>query len=266
VPHTHDVAIGETTVRKTYVSWTQREHDREWDALVHLDVHAPGLAPRPVSRFEVDGRPGVEMGRVEGAPLDGVLSARQTVELVIALERLFAVPVPDDLGLRANDPAAFQDRFRAWLEDDRALTACDDPDLVELAVAHARSWLVANPPTDDWVVEPVLALGDGNLDNVLWDGHTCRLIDWEEYGVSDRAYELADVVEHASSRLEGRLDATAFLAACDLTGPQTLRVEHHRRMFACFWLAMLLPGNPGWHRNPPGSVEDQARWVLELLA
>lgn len=34
--------------------------------------------------------------------------------------------------------------------------------------------------------------------NVLWDGSTCRFIDFEEFGVSDLAYEIADLLEHAS--------------------------------------------------------------------
>lgn len=132
------------------------------------------------------------------------------------------------------------------------------------AVEVARSWLERHQPAQDWLLDPVLALGDGNLDNVLWDGEECRLIDWEEYGVSDLCYEIADMLEHASSRLEGRLDSDALLAELALDVAQRERVEHHRRMFACFWLAMLLPGNGGWHRNPPGSIEKQAQWVIEV--
>jgi len=47
--------------------------------------------------------------------------------------------------------------------------------------------------------------------------------------------------------------------------PQRERVEQYRRLFACFWLMMLLPGSRGFARNPPGSTEDQARHVLALL-
>jgi len=100
---------------------------------------------------------------------------------------------------------------------------------------------------------------------VLWDGRRCRLIDWEEYGASDLAYEVADVVEHASSRLQRRLDVPGLLGRLDLDEAQRERVEHHRPLFASFWLAMLLPGNGGWHRNPAGSTEDQARHLLGLV-
>ncbi len=133
------------------------------------------------------------------------------------------------------------------------------------SIEAAMRWLKANPPDDHWIVDPVLALGDGNLDNVMWDGSTARLVDWEEFGVSDLAYEVAGVVEHASSRLDRRLDISSLLTALRLSTDQQERLSRHRRMFACFWLAMLLPGNGSWGRNPPGATEDQARHVLRLL-
>lgn len=92
-----------------------------------------------------------------------------------------------------------------------------------------------------------------------------RLVDWEEFGVSDLAYEVADIVEHASSRLERRLDASRFVAALELSEQQLTRLSRHRRLFAGFWLAALLPGTGGWVRHPAGATEDQARHVLHLL-
>ena len=100
---------------------------------------------------------------------------------------------------------------------------------------------------------------------MIWDGATCRLVDFEEFGRSDLAYEVADVVEHASSRLDRHLDADALLARLALTDAQRARLAVHRRLLASFWLVMLLPGNRGFDRNPPGSTEDQARHLLALL-
>ena len=37
------------------------------------------------------------------------------------------------------------------------------------------------------------------------------------------------------------------------------------RLVAAFWLVMLLPGNPGFRRNPVGSTEHQAMHILALL-
>ena len=205
------------------------------------------------------------MSRVPGTPLAGQLTDAQTQALAVALRRLFEVPVPPDLRVRANDPVGFSHRFREWLAEEYDWSQCQDAALVQEAVETARLWLDERPASDVWIVDPVVALGDGNLDNVMWDGETCRLIDWEEYGVSDVAYEVADIIEHASSRLERRVDIAAFLQGLSLSEPQRHRVEHHRPFFAAFWLAMLLPGNGGWRRNPAGSTEDQARHVLDLI-
>jgi thiamine kinase-like enzyme len=106
-----------------------------------------------------------------------------------------------------------------------------------------------------------------NLDNVLWDGEACRLVDFEEFGVSDIAYELADVLEHASSRLGRRyVDPDALISTIGLTAVQLDRLASYRALMASFWLVMLLPGNGGFTRNPPGSTEDQAAHMLTLIA
>lgn len=265
MPHTHDIVIIEDEVRKTYVSWDEDEPKREWAALHHLAIHAPDLAPLPLSQTTVDGRPSIVMSRIPGHPMTGTVSQDQQVALTDALRRLFAVPVPHGLPIRANDPVGFPQRFRPWLTEKYDLGQCQEPALVRRAIEAAVHWLQHCPADENWLVDPVLALGDGNLDNVMWDGSVARLIDWEEYGVSDLAYEVADVMEHASSRLERRLDVSSFLDAMELSAGQYERVEGHRRMFACFWLVMLLPGNGGWRRNPPGSTEDQARHLLGIL-
>lgn len=151
----------------------------------------------------------------------------------------------------------------ARLAEDHDLTACADADLVRAAKDCAVEWLAA--VTLPGLIDRVIALGDGNLDNVLWDGEVCRLIDWEEYGASDLTYEIADLVEHASSRLSRSLDVDAIIGSLCLDDAQRARLEAHRTLLACFWLMMLLPGSGGFGRNPVGSTEDQARHLLELL-
>ena len=264
--HTHDIRIRGDEVQKTFVRWDEDEPEREWTALQHLAAYAPDLAPRPVSTGTTNGQPTIVMSRLPGGPLTGELTPAQQSGFVVALRRLFAAPMPDGLGVRANDPLRFQPQLLPRLREPPRLALCQDPALVARSIEAAMRWLKANPPDKHWIVDPVLALGDGNLDNVVWDGTTARLVDWEEFGVSDLAYEVAGVVEHASSRLERRLDIAGLLTALSLSTDQQERLARHRRMFACFWLAMLLPGNGSWRRNPPGSTEDQARHVLQLLA
>jgi hypothetical protein len=43
------------------------------------------------------------------------------------------------------------------------------------------------------------------------------------------------------------------------------RMAAYRPLWAAFWLAMLLPGNGGWRRNPRGTTEGQARHFLALV-
>jgi hypothetical protein len=94
---------------------------------------------------------------------------------------------------------------------------------------------------------------------------TCRLVDFEDAGLSDPAYELADHIEHLAGRLIGGYDADALVDAVGLDAAARERISAYRPLWAGFWLAMLLPGNGGWQRNPPGTTEDQARRVLALV-
>lgn len=264
--HTHRLTVDGDVVRKRYVSWADGEADREWRGLGLLDAHAPGLAPVPLGRETEAGAPVVVMGRVPGEPLGSApLTAPQVEALADALRRLFAVPLPDDLPERWMGPSVARSRVRAWAADPRDLSPCHEPGLVADALDRARAWLAADDPAADRVVDAVAAVGDGNLANVLWDGAACRLVDFEEFGRSDVAYEVADVVEHASARLDRHLDADDLLHRLPLTADQRARLAVHRRLLASFWLVMLLPGNRGFDRNPPGSTEDQARHLLSLL-
>jgi len=101
--------------------------------------------------------------------------------------------------------------------------------------------------------------------NILWDGQTCRLVDFEDSGLSDPAYELADHVEHIAGRLAGILDAQALVDAVGLSPEQRERTHAYSPLWASFWLAMLLPGNGGFLRNPSGTTERQARHLLGLI-
>jgi hypothetical protein len=210
------------------------------------------------------------MERLPGDPLGGApLTSTQTAALADVLRRLYDVPltavhaarVPERRYGPTSHAAA---TVRPWLADTHDLAACQDATLVGEAVGAALAWL------DDPVglPEPVLSavgIADLNPANVLWDGERCRLVDFEDGGLSDPAYELADHVEHIGTRLPGLLDAERLVDAVGIDAAARTRFAAYRPLWASFWLAMLLPGNGGWRRNPPGSTEAQARHVLALL-
>jgi hypothetical protein len=68
-----------------------------------------------------------------------------------------------------------------------------------------------------------------------------------------------------SSWLPGLLKEDDFIQGLGFSAAQQARVLGFRRLMAVFWLLMLLPGNPGHQRNPPGSAERQAERLLALL-
>ncbi len=114
-------------------------------------------------------------------------------------------------------------------------------------------------------VPPVFGPGDGNLANYLWDGSRVRVVDFEDSGRSDRAFELAEITEHVAGWVEQPLDIAAFLGHFDLTAAESNRLTECRRLLALVWLFLLAFDDPDTPRNPPGSAERQAGRLLDLL-
>lgn len=266
--HTHDLTFTDTEVHKCFVSWEAGEADREWLCLTVLAEHAPGLAPRPIRRETVEGRPVVVMERLHGDVLGREpLTEQQLASLGHALRRLYDVPLAaaETAGLaeRRYGAADLPETLREWLEDEYDLGRCQEPERVASALETAREWL-----EDPDLPEPrlrVLGIADLNPANVLWDGARCRLLDFEDGGLSDPAYELADHTEHLAARLRGVYEAAALADAVGLSAEDRKRMHAYRSLWAAFWLAMLLPGNGGFHRNPAGTTEAQANHLLALL-
>jgi hypothetical protein len=172
----HHVTIEGDVVRKRYRRTSRGEPVREWAALVLLDEHVPGLAPRPVA-FEPE-PPVVVMSRIPGEPLDRVLTPELLSAMLEAYRLLFAVPVHPDTPRRYWHPEAFLRNNAEWIEAERTRT--DVPDVVRR------------------------------------DGARVRLIDFEGFGVGDLAFEVADLAEHVSARLGGLRDPGALIAGFDL--------------------------------------------------
>jgi aminoglycoside phosphotransferase len=266
--HTHDLTFTEVEVRKRFVSWEAGEADREWRCLAILAEHAPGLAPRPIRRETAEGSPVVVMERLHGDVLGPEpLTEQQLVSLGSALRRLYDVPVvaarAAGLAERRYGAAELPDALRRWLEGEYDLERCQEPRHVANALETAREWLQAPDLPEPRI--RALGIADLNPANVLWDGERCRLLDFEDGGLSDPAYELADHTEHLAARLTGVYDAAALADAVGLTTDDRKRMRAYRALWAAFWLAMLLPGNGGFHRNPAGTTEAQADHLLALL-
>jgi phosphotransferase family enzyme len=218
----------------------------EWAVLRRVHRHDPDLCPRPLS-FQGD-PPTLTMSVVPGSPLSGRLSPAQGEALVQAIHRLWSIP--------------FDGPWRDDLPFARRLTGGPRPAGPLAAAAHdaARSWWDGPDPVLLQQKPAVTVLGhrDPNLANYLWDGSCVRIIDFEDSALSDPANEVALLLEHLSTRDSGLRP--------ELFDVDPVRLLAARRLWAMFWLWLLLPGGPSEHRNPPGTADLQARRLLQLLS
>lgn len=267
---THSVEIGDDAVIKRYRSWDRGEPHREWAALTILAEHAPGLAPTPVEAAFNAHPPTITMTRLPGRVLRGEHATGEQISAVAAaLDRLHrAIParVLEEIKPAPWGPAVAVDKVRKLAGRQPYLG--QDPD-VRQAYRAGSDCLDSGEP-DRLVVNPhppVLGLADGNHANVLWDGHErrVRLIDWEDSGRSDRAFELGELTEHIS-RIDGRLDAEQLLGHLDLAPGEAERVRGFRRLIALGWFLQLGPDGAATPHNPAGALERLAERVLYLLS
>ncbi|MFI7060174.1 phosphotransferase family protein [Kribbella sp. NPDC050124] len=242
---THAVEVEGSVLTKRYRSWPRDEPGREWAALALINRHAPDLAPTPLDRAGPP--PSIAMTVVPGVPLSGTVDGPRLDALGDALRTLWSIP-PDDLP--PIDLAALIDRIHRGLAVQR-----DVPGVIGSA---AEAWLeTADKLTD--VPDPVVAHGDPNLENYLWDGTRIRIVDFEDAGRGDLAVELANLVEHLSGR---ETDWTGF---ADRFAVDPARFHSARCLWAAFWLTLVGPGGPSADRNPPGTAEAQAGRLLALI-
>jgi thiamine kinase-like enzyme len=96
-------------------------------------------------------------------------------------------------------------------------------------------------------------------------GHQFRIVDFEESGLSDRAFELAVLVEHLSAWNESDLDGDVFVRAFELSAAERSRLADCRRLAALSWLLHLRPGGNASLRNPSDKLRRQAKRLLALL-
>lgn len=243
------------------------EPRREWQALGMLARYAPGLAPAPV-HAALDAEPAVVvMSRLPGSPMGTQpLTASQVAAVAASIRRLHHAAPPGVL--EAIEPMPFGPVTAAARV--RAMAAAagvpEDPD-ARRALRCASSWLERGQVERTAVrgCTAVFGHGDANLANYLHDGGTVRLVDFEDSGRSDRAWELAIFTEHLSVHGRGQVPAELALSHFDTGTAERARTGEYRRLLATFWLLMLLPGGPSHRHNPPSTLQHQAHRLLTLL-
>jgi Ser/Thr protein kinase RdoA (MazF antagonist) len=254
VAHTHELTFAANSVTKRYTSWDRGEPGREWAALRHIHRHAPDLVPQPIASDLDAVPPTVTMSIIPGRQMTADLAPVHLRGLAEAIRALWAVP-----HLEADDIPPWRDD----LPYARRFTDGPRPTEPTAAAAYdaALTWWHGTDPVLLRTPPPVTIVGhrDPNLTNYLWDGHRVRIVDFEDAAVSDPATELAILVEHLSMR---RVDTNALIAQLDV---ERQRLQAARRLWAMFWLRLLLPGGPSAHRNPPGTARAQALRLLHLL-
>ncbi|KOV71607.1 hypothetical protein ADL00_07300 [Streptomyces sp. AS58] len=264
---THGVEMTAERVIKRFASRDDGHAEREWRGLTLLSAHVPGLAPEPWAVDLAADEPVVVMSRVAGVPLRGMVLGRNEVEaLAAAVTALFEAVPPDvvrGVPLRPGRPSALLGHVGSWAVEVRPETG----GLVRQAVDAGLDWLAGSGlEAGAWQEVPeVFGPGDGNLANYLWDGVRVRVVDFEDSGRSDRAFELAEITEHVGSWIEHPLDVPEFLGEFDLSSAETARLHKCRRLLALVWLFLLARDDPQDPRNPPGTAEQQAVRLLELL-
>lgn len=262
---THDIDIGEHEVVKRFRSWARGEHRREWRALTLLAEYAPGLAPAPLGHDLDSVPPVVRMSRVPGGPLAAqTVTAAGLDAAAAAISRLHQAIPAGVLGSVPPQPwlaAGATSQLKSSLAATRRTDAADQ--VTSAALNAAARWLSLATEPDDAGIIPVFGQGDGNLANFLWDGHQVRLVDFEDSGRSDRAFELSVFAEHLSVWHDARLASGAFLDRFELTPAEAGRVLFFRRAFGIFWLLKLLCADRAEDRA--STLRMQALRLLALL-
>lgn len=252
---------GEALCLKLYRVDKRQRDQREWLALRWLSSSGHHFAPRPVDYYADTSAPAVVMEFIDGKWLgEQQLSRAQLDSLVKAHQQLYRV-TPDCPDARfqpaIGSPRVMVPRVLAgeWDAD-----PTDGDTLGQEAYGLWQAWRKGSDPA--LLLEPapqVFSRGDPNLANCCWSHDRLRIVDFEYSGWSDRAFDLADLVEHVQSRGTPEEDWEWFVEQFGLSGREQQRFRAARRLSALFWLMKM------WAQRvaDPTSRED-ARLVSQL--
>jgi Phosphotransferase enzyme family len=253
---------GQPVALKVFGDVSRDEHLREWDALSVLS--AEGLAPVPVHATADAGPPVVVMRWVAGAPRRlAELTAAQVEAFAAAHGRVHALS-PRTSRPANGTPAA------ALARTSGALASLGGHEATRPALSRAlraaadwtRSVESAWSPTDP--LPAAYCRGDPNWGNYLWSGDQVVLVDLEDAGFNDPAFELADMVEHVANR-DLSPPAIEHLIALWHLDQRRDDVLRWRRLAACFWLTVLAARERRGLRPMQVTAAEQARRSLDLL-
>ncbi|SDL25449.1 Phosphotransferase enzyme family protein [Nonomuraea maritima] len=251
--HTHELTYVGSRVVKRFVDGKAGAAEREWRALGLLARYAPGLAPEPIA---FDGG-AVTMSRLPGESLRGLSPLKVPLTaLAEALAELHAAVPSEVLSTLPVRPWQV-DAVAVWVRERAAGWLPRDPE-ADRAVREGLRWLESWRPGEAGVT-PVFGAGDGNLSNFLWDGFRVRVVDFEDSGSSDRAWELAELAEHVSMWVDGEVGIAELF---ELDPLESRRLLECRRLQALVWLFLLSHEGP---RNPPGTFRRQVERTLAVL-
>lgn len=237
---------GVTRCLKLYAVDDAGRAGREWAALTTLTAQGFPYHPPPVYYSPDPASPAIVMERLPGHHLGHRrLTRAQQGALHTLLTALWAIPPPP------HDPAlapVYKDA-RYWLDRVQVAAMTIRPGAATGEAARLlQSWLDGPDPARLSDAAPaVFSNGDLNPSNLLWDGQTLRLVDFEFSGASDRAFDLADLVEHNQSQRTPAAVWLAFVARCDLSPAEQARFRRVRRLLTWTWLLRHWP-DPG---SPP---------------
>jgi aminoglycoside phosphotransferase (APT) family kinase protein len=211
---------------------------REWAALCYLERVSYPLAAQPMRYDPAPPSPAILMDLLPGRALAGAeLSRRQLTALGQAVDGLHALRI-EGAGFAdaAATAASMLARVRRAVVDASAMSTGFTLDCQRwLGSSHAEA--LSQPG------RPVFGKGDAGLGNCLWDGTTLRLVDFEYSGISDRPFDLAELVEHIEARATPDATWQAFLAERQLGTEEWTRLSVARKLLAIFW-AFRLPAEP----------------------
>lgn len=232
VRHTHAITRDGDLITKTYRSWSRAEPVREWTSLRHLAETAPGLAAEPDAAGLTDVPPWVRMQLLPGEPLPGIWAERRLDRLADAMGELWSVAVPPDL-----TPIELH-RVGYWV-DLFVRTPPPSPGPLLAAYELVGRWLHSDAVEALLATAELTVLGQGDpqVGNMLYDDANDRigLVDFEDAGPSEPAFELANFAEHLGTRGTG-LDRLVDRFAVDRD-----RFDGYRRLQTSFWFLHLLP-------------------------